>query len=145
MSPVLPTAVGRSFHRRRVAIAVLALAVALGCATTVASAGTTTYYGYNYLAPSIPEECLSAWGAGCAQSGWNYWDWSEITKNSGDYIALGFRDPDGWFYYQIFGSDWNGTTFHVTRTGVYAPPYNRAFCAYYSGNSSYVQCRAVIF
>lgn len=107
------------------------------------------YYGYNNLSPTYPMAgCFSEWGAGCASSGYNNWDWSGIDKVSGGCITIGHlggSPPTSDFYYiSHYCSDWNGTTFHVTRSGVGAPLYNRAFCAYWDGSTSYARCWAQI-
>jgi hypothetical protein len=128
--------------RRRVAVFVATVMFALAAWTSVASADH--YYGWNNLTPSFPALCTSAWGGGCAQSGFNNWDWSEIGKNNGDWIALGFWGSSGAAYYNLFGSGYNTTWFHVTRSGLGAPTYNAAFCAYDHGNSSYVNCNMYI-
>jgi hypothetical protein len=141
LKEVLMTTRPRTFRprlHRRVPVFGVVIVAALIIAS-VALGGT--YYGFNYLAPSSPTgTCYSAWGNGCGQSGFNNWNWSTITKNSGDNIGLGFRSTGGSFYYNIFGSSYNGKTFHVTASGMGAPTYNSGFCGYWSGSSSYVQC-----
>jgi hypothetical protein len=133
--------------RAALAVAAVVTIAALGAGRAAAST-TSYYYGFNYLTVGAPTDCMDAWSPnlhhGCAQSGFNNWDWSQITKNSGDWIALGFRDTSGGFYYLSYDYVRNGTTFHITRTAVGAPPYNRAFCAYQHDSSSYVRCSAVI-
>lgn len=60
---------------------------------------------------------------------------------NGHCITIGHRDTGGGFYYLgAYCADWNGFEFHVTRTGVGAPQYNQGFCAYVSGDRSYVNC-----
>ena len=115
------------------------------------AAGAVRYY---YAAPnspitlssSSPTECQPAWGVGCAQNGFWNWDWSGMYKASGDSVTMGFRDTSGNFYWtgSFYGSEWNGMDLHVTRSGTGAPSYNRAFCAYWSGTPSSVQCWADI-
>lgn len=114
---------------------VVTVAVALATATT-ARADEVPYYGYNYLGPEIPNEC---W-AGCAWSGLNYWDWDGMYKNSGDCTQLGFVGPIFVYFSSSFCSSYNGSKFHVTRTGLGAPAYNRGLCQWASGNTSYVKC-----
>lgn len=124
---------------RRTIVSVAALIAAVSVVTS-AHGAANPYFGYDYLTVNNPTACSGSWGNGCAQGSFNNWDWSEISKNSGDLIGLGFRDSSGNFYYQTYGSYYNGTTFHITRTGVGAPQYNRPFCGYYFGGSSYAQC-----
>jgi hypothetical protein len=124
----------------------LLLLPALLAALTIAGAawaGVTVYYGFNYLSPSLPNnQCAPYVGRAC--SGYNNWDESRIAKNSGDVIRLGFQDTGGGFYFLDFGSGFNGTEIQLTRGAVGAPSYQRAYCKYQSGNSSYVQCKAYI-
>lgn len=69
-----------------------------------------------------------------------------MNKLGGDCVHVGFRDTFGYFYYAFSPqcSEWNGSTFHVSRTGVSAPPYNRPFCGYSSGGQTYGQCWAEV-
>jgi hypothetical protein len=116
-------------------VVIASLAVSAGVARALPP---DPYYGFNNLTVNNPNQC---W-AGCANSGFNNWDWSGVTKNSGDCIHIGFIDSVG-FVYNLspnYCSSWNGQSLHVTRTGVGAPQYNKGFCSYSSGNSSYVQC-----
>jgi hypothetical protein len=130
-----------------IGVSCLILALAPGVARATHVSGH--YFGFNNLTVGSPTDCMAAWSPnqnhGCAHSGFNNNDWSEMTKNSGDTIALGFRDTSGLFYYLSYSYLRNGTTFHVTRTGLGAPMYNRAFCAYQGGASSYASCRAYVF
>lgn len=140
----------RSFRRprlgvvpRRLTITITAAVVIFAFTAALANASTTDYYyGYNYLAPSSPTACSAWWGSGCAWGSFNTWSWTGIDKNSGDCITLGFADSNNNLYYgtSAFCSGYNGMTFHITRTSVGAPSYNRAFCAYQGGNSSYARC-----
>ena len=104
------------------------------------------YYGWNNLNVNYPlAGCYQAWGWGCATGNFNNWDWSGVAKSSGDCIGIGFRDTTGGFFSggTIFCSGFNGTEFHITRTGSGAPPYNQPFCRYdpsEGGAASYVKC-----
>jgi hypothetical protein len=124
------------------ALAILAFPLAI-------SAAVVPYYGFNYLAPNIPspaaQQCPPAHPAGVACSGWNNWDRHRVYKNSGDFIHIAFQGPDGTPYY--CGGPFAGTgTFVILRVDCgSAPPYNRGFCQYHSGNSSYVKCEMIIF
>lgn len=101
-----------------------------------ALAGAVNYYGFNYLSPTLPnDKCAPYQGRAC--SGFNYWTYSEVDKNSGDWIRVGYQPSGGDFSnYVAFGSGWNGWTVGTSSYG-----YNRGFCMYDSGNSSYVRCR----
>jgi hypothetical protein len=120
--------------------------VAVMVALTIASpaaAGVVPYYGFNYLSPTLPSnQCAPYQGRAC--SGYNNWTESRIAKNSGDVIRLGFQDTGSGFYFLDFGSSYNGTEIQLTRGAVGAPSYQRCYCKYQSGNSSYVQCKAYI-
>lgn len=131
---------------RRCALTVL-VSLAVFATLAPAAAARSNYYGFNYLNPDIPTECKPAWGKGCAQHGFNNWDWSGMEKSSGDCVYIGFRDTSGTFYFNTavtYCSEWNGSNFHVSRGG--GPPYyNRTFCAYFVESQTYAQCWAEIF
>lgn len=64
---------------------------------TAASATTiSNYYGFNYLTSSSPT-CNAVNGEAC--SGFEYRDWTGITKNSGDCMAIAFRDAGDTIYF----------------------------------------------
>ncbi len=142
--------------RRRVRVlfaltlAVLTSAIVAGAAPAYHGYEYTQWYygpsGFNNLQPDYPTECKAAWGAGCANTGFNNWDWSGIAKVGGDCIAPGFRNTSGQFYApSTFCSGWNNSEFHITRTGAGAPAYNQVSCMYWSGAASYVRCWAKLF
>ncbi len=131
---------------RRTFVAVLAALV------LVPVASASTYWGYNYLAVNIPAQgtsasCKAAPGYTAdyyptiACSGFNYWSTNTVYKNSGDRIEVGFTDSTSATLYSFtYSGVINNPPITLSRTAVGAPSYNRAFCGYYSGNSSYVQC-----
>lgn len=137
-------------HRRAVrgGLRLLIVACALSLGLTLASnAGAGTYFGFNFLTPNSPTQCSTGWGYGCAQGGFNNWWTNQIEITSGGCTEIGFRDTGGMFYYAFGEQCHNPNTpepevYQVTRTdaGVQAPPYNRPFCAFSSGNSSYSRC-----
>lgn len=126
---------------------VVLLAATAILALSLAAAGSAgDYYGFNYLSPTIPTGCSSVWvhNWGCTSDGFNtIWDWSQITKNSGDDIALGFRTGTTTYAFLSYSSSYNGSTFHVSRSGLGVGTYNAPFCAYYGNSSSYVKCTSV--
>lgn len=121
-------------------------AAALGIFTALAFAAPTAANAGQFfngtLSPSSPTGCSAAWGAGCAQSGFNYWYSVVLTKNTGDRVALGMRGTDGTFYFFTYGATANGHTYTLTKFDLGAPGYNQGFCAYYSGSNSSVSCTA---
>lgn len=115
-----------------------------------ASASTTPYYGYNFLAPHTPAagRCTAApFTDGQACSGFNYWDRTQVAKNSGGFIGLGFMETTGYGDYIITSVNSDDNPPAVVRRVDLSPinPYNASWCLYYVGNSSYVQCRAIVF
>jgi hypothetical protein len=120
----------------------------------LASATTNNYWGYNNISSTNPPAgtCTidgSAWPAGFACSGWNYWDYSQIDRasSSGGEVRFGFRFTS--IDAMIFANTTTGGTY--TRKwddpifSPYQTHYNRAMCSYGGGNRTYVQCRALIF
>lgn len=118
----------------------------------VPAASAGTYYGYNYLATNIPAQgsaasCKAApdytadYYPTIACSGFNYWSTNTVYKNSGDRIDVGFTNSSSdTLYYFSYSGVINNPPITLSRTAVGAPSYNRAFCGYHTGNSSYVQC-----
>jgi hypothetical protein len=134
--------------RTRISIVV---AVVISVLVLAGAAGAVRYYyaaetHQITLSFSSPTECQPAWGTGCAQNGFWNWDWSGMYKASGEGVTLGFRDTGGNFYWTglYYGFAYNGMDFHVTRAGTGAPAYNRAFCGFWTGTQSSVQCWADI-
>jgi hypothetical protein len=123
--------------RRRISLLVVALAIALSV-PAVAAAGQ---YFSGTLSPSSPAGCSGPWGAGCAESSYDYWSNSTMSKTSGDRIALGFIDFGGSFVYQTYGATANGGgNFTQTASGLGVTEPDHGFCAYYSGTSSSTTC-----
>lgn len=122
--------------------------VAVVLATPVSAPATTTnYYGYNYLSSGLPGTgaCSSRSSqSGIACDGWNNWDRSQVDKNSGDEIFLGFLNNDGSHSFSGINTSVD-TTHTLLRVDYGVTTYNRTTCAYGSGASSYVQCRSIIF
>jgi hypothetical protein len=129
----------RRFWRFAALFTVLAVTA---LAPAAARAGLHGLYWVGYVTSTSPTQCSGAWGAGCAQSGFNNWGYTTITKYDGDRIAMGFRDTGGSFYYTTYGSGANGGTYTQSRIALGAPPYNRSFCAWYSGEKSDLDCIA---
>ena len=125
-------------RRVRIVLAVFAASVVAALAPAAASGGL---YFVGYLSSGSPYDCSASWGGGCAQSGFNYWYANTITKYSGDRVAIGFRDVNGGYSnYWTYGAGANGGTYTATKYDLGAPGYNRAFCAWYSGAASDVDC-----
>jgi hypothetical protein len=128
---------------KRLAAAIAAFAVML-LAPVMARAGVVTYYGFNYLSPTLPQDHCSPGTQGVACSGFNNWDRHRVYKNSGDWIHIAYQASNGTPYY--CGGPFMGTgTFVILRTDCGAPTYNRGFCQYVDGFSSYVKCELIIF
>lgn len=130
---------------RRIALGLVAgVALAL---PSVAAADVVNFWGFNHMNSTNPGVgyCSSRpSSSGIACAGWNYWDRTQIEKNSGDYIAYGFLDNDGSASFRGTSTQLEGT-FTILRTDAGATTYNRSTCAYQSGAGSYLQCRAIIF
>ncbi|HMI99003.1 MAG TPA: hypothetical protein VK488_04125 [Gaiellaceae bacterium] len=127
---------------RRLAALLGVLAI---CALAPAAAKSSPQglYWFDYVTSTSPTQCSTGWGfGGCAQSGFNNWGYTTITKYSGDRIGMGFRDTGGLFYYTTYGAGGNGNTYTQSRVALGAPPYNRSFCGYYSGTKSDLDCTA---
>jgi hypothetical protein len=136
-----------ALRKRRSGRKLLALTAVAVMAIMFAGRGSaetrSVHHPFNYLSTNIPQDdCYSDWGLGCSNSGFTAWDWSEIDKNSGDWIVLGFQDSSHVFYHLPFNAN---SVYHVTRTGLGAPAYNRVHCGYDHHSSSYAKCTAVKF
>jgi hypothetical protein len=130
--------------RRRMLCAIACAAALFAIIPAIASAGLFEYYyGFNYLTSSIPSSC--GWSGCAGDSNSQAWDWSGMTKNSGDCIQLGFYDGGSLWTSGALCSGYNGGDLHVTRSGLGASSPNYPICQYYSGNSSYVHCWAQLF
>ena len=129
--------------RKRPAVAIAVTAMML-VGASVAAGAEVTYYGFNYLSPTLPSNHCYSGSQGVACSGFNNWDRHRVYKNSGDWIHIAYQASDGTPYY--CGGPFMGTgTFVILRTSCGAPPYQRGFCQYVSGSSSYVKCEMIIF
>ncbi len=135
--------------RRSVRCLIVPLAIACAVALAPSAQASINYYwgpsGFNNLTPTYPTYCNTAWGYGCAQTGFNtIWDWSGMSKVNGDCVYIGWRDSSGTFYlntWTSYCSEFNGSEFHITASAFSSlPDYKRAFCAYFDGSSSYVRC-----
>lgn len=131
---------GGDMEKLRLVVAAMTVALVV---TATAAAEIDEYFGYNYLSPTSPTgECGSDTGVAC--SGFNNWDRHRVYKNSGENIHIAYQASDGTPYY--CGGPFSGTgTFVILRTSCSAPTFNRVFCQYYGGLSSYVKCEAIIF
>ena len=131
--------------RKFVVLAALLAALAM---TGTAAATVTPYYGYNYLSVNIPVgrcDPLNAVGYACSD-GFNNFDRNRVYKVNGGNIGVAFLDTSYNSYGLTFCCVRTGSNpIVVLRTDVGAPPYNRTFCGYSSGLSSYVQCQWIIF
>jgi len=119
-----------------VIVAVAAIAPAIASGATFFS-GTLSLIGPNSCTnPSTP-----TWPyGGCAQSGFNNWNYVTLQKNTGDRVALGMRASSGTYIFFTYGAAANGHTYTLSKYDLGAPGYNAGFCGYYSGNSSSVSC-----
>jgi hypothetical protein len=136
---LMARSLGRARRQVAWALALVGVAAVAAIAPAIASAGL---FFSGTLSPSSPTACKAAWGAGCAQSGFNNWYAVVLSKHTGDRVALGMRGTDGTFYFFTYGAGGNGHTYTLTKFDLGAPGYNQGFCAYYSGNSSSVDCTA---
>jgi hypothetical protein len=127
---------GRRWSRHRMAV----LAAAISLVGAVPAAATAGQYFSGTLSPSSPTGCSGAWGAGCAESSYDYWNYSTLHKISGDRVAMGFIDFYGSFVYVTYGATANGNTYTQSAAAWGVTEPDHGFCAYYSGTNSSVTC-----
>lgn len=138
-------------RRSRWARVILMASVAVAVLAGSAGAATNAYWGYNYLTASNPPAgTCPTFGAGKACSGWNYWDYSQMDRNSGSaFVGIGFiytSDRDRIHYAPIpFDPGVYTVVWNDFRLPEPYSHYNKAACVYVSGTYVYAQCRALIF
>jgi hypothetical protein len=132
---------GLTWRRRSYAfIALLGVTAIAAIVPAMAAAGT---FFDGTVSPSSPTGCIAGWGAGCAQSGYSYWNYVTLQKHTGDRVALGMQDPPSEgsvFHYFTYGSAGNGHSYTLSKYDLQVNGYNNPFCAYYSGSNSSVTC-----
>jgi hypothetical protein len=149
------TGLARLLGRRgsfRCAVAGFALSLVLA-PTAAAGTDVNPYYGFNNLSPTYPtNRCPvlpSSHSLAC--SGFTGWDRTRVYKDHGGWIKVGFWGPGvpPLDYYLEFTGAIMAPPIVVSRTDVWAPPYNASFCGYDFAQaptaSSYVKCEAIRF
>jgi hypothetical protein len=135
------------------ALAAFALCL-LVAGPAVAGTDVNPYYGFNNLAPTYPTNRCSAVlpsSHSVACSGFTGWDRTRVYKDHGGWIKVGFWGPGvpPLDYYLEFTGSIMAPPIVVSRTDVWAPPYNSSFCGYDFAQaptaSSYVKCEAIRF
>lgn len=132
----------------------LTLAATLLAAAACASAALAheNYFGFDNLTSSNPpaQSCpgFSA-GRDCV-SGWNYWDYTQIQRNSGSAtIGMGFiyNDNHSVIRYVPIPFDAGEYTKIWSDSQIYSNPthYNKPACLHLGGTYAYLQCRGLIF
>jgi hypothetical protein len=125
--------------------------MALAVFTSAASATTDNFFGYDNLTSSNPPSgSCSGFSAGRDCAGWNYWDYSQIDRNSGSAtIGMGFDYDDSQTLIYYIPIPFDAGTYTVvwndSRLSSNPTHYNRAACLHVGGTYAYVQCRALIF
>jgi hypothetical protein len=143
-------------NRRRLLVVLAAAVAAYTGAVSTSVAATTPYWGFNQMTSSNPgpSDCGDpfAWSNPKACSGFNYWDRTQIDKRNGGNVWLGFawRDAfNNWFTFETLQGGIG--VFSYSRTGwnndygAGIPQYNKVWCDYGGGDSSYAQCQGVVF
>jgi len=128
---------------------VIGVIAALVVAAT-AAATTDNYFGFDNLTSSNPPSgACSGFGAGrdCV-SGWNFWDYTQIQRNSGSAtIGMGFiwNGNHSQINYVPIPFD-AGTYTRIWSDGDFSNQthYNKPACLYLNGTYSYLQCRGII-
>jgi len=117
-------------------VLLLVVFAALGLVPQASAAWT---WGFNYLTPTSPTNACALGYTGMACSGYNNNDFMTMDKQNGDVVRMGFRDDPSVWWVQL-DSSYNGWSPQVDRWTLGAPQYNRVYCKYQSGNSTYCRC-----
>ena len=137
--------------RKRAVSTVVAL-LAAACSATPAYAEQENFFGFDNLTSSNPpSQSCTGFGAGrdCVQ-GWNFWDYSQIERNSGSAtIGLGFIYNDNHSVIRYVPIPFNAGTYTKiwSDTQIWGNPthYNKPACLHVDGTYAYLQCRGLRF
>jgi len=138
--------------RRRIALIVAVVGLALAVFVPTALATTVNYWGYANLTASNPPagSCFSGSIAGLACSGWSNWDYSQAGWNSGRSAwILGFLcQYDGNVHGRLFYGSEAFSTYTILWSDWCPGHYNRAVVSHVNGGTetyNYLQGRALIY